>query len=249
MSDYNPFALVGKTVLVTGASSGIGQATAIEAARLGAKVVITGRNADRLQQTFGQLEGSGHLMVTADLTCPDDLNRLVGQSPELNGLVLCAGVGLTLPFNFCTREKFNEMFEVNYFAPVEFLRLLSRKKKILKAGSVVFIASIGGTTGFSNGNAIYGATKAGIVSTMKFCAIEMAPRNVRVNAVSPGMVETPLIHRTNRTEEELAKDMARYPLRRYGRPEDIAHGVVYLLSDASSWVTGHSLVIDGGVTI
>ena len=107
MSDYNPFALVGKTVLVTGASSGIGQATAIEAARLGAKVVITGRNADRLQQTFGQLEGSGHLMVTADLTCPDDLNRLVEQSPELNGLVLCAGVGLTLPFNFCTREKFN----------------------------------------------------------------------------------------------------------------------------------------------
>ena len=96
---------------------------------------------------------------------------------------------------------------------------------------------------------VIGATKASVVSTMKFCAIEMAPRSVRVNAICPGVVETPLIHRTNRTDEELAKDMSRYPLKRHGQPEDIAHGAVYLLSDASSWVTGHPLVIDGGVTI
>ena len=249
MTTYNPFSLEGKTILVTGASSGIGQATAIECSKLGAKLVITGRNAERLQQTFEQLEGEGHAQVIAELTSADDTFRLVDACTELTGVVLCAGLGLTLPFNFCSREKFDEMFAVNYFAPVELLRQLSRKKKILKNGSVVFIGSIGGTTGFSNGNTIYGATKASLVSTMKFCALEMAPRNIRVNAICPGMVETPLIHRTNRTAEELAKDMERYPLKRYGRPDDVAHGIIYLLSDASSWVTGHSLVIDGGVTI
>lgn len=249
MSSYNPFSLEGKNILVTGASSGIGQATAIECSKLGAKLVVTGRNVDRLQQTFDQLEGNEHHQVIADLTNGDDVKKLVEECSDLHGIVLCAGKGLTLPFNFCTREKFDEMFAVNYFAPIELLRQLSKKKKILKQGSIVFIGSIGGTSSFSNGNTIYGATKAGIVSTMKFCAMEMAPRNVRVNAVCPGMVETPLIHRSNRTEEELAKDMSRYPLKRYGKPEDIAHGVVYLLSDASSWVTGHSLVIDGGVTI
>ena len=249
MTTYNPFSLEGKTILVTGASSGIGQATAIECSKLGAKLVITGRNAERLQGTHNQLEGEGHQQVIAELTNDEDIKRLVEECPDLNGVVLCAGKGLTLPFNFCAREKFDEMFSVNYFAPVELLRQLSRKKKILKNGSVVFIGSIGGTTGFSNGNTIYGATKASLVSTMKFCALEMAPRNIRVNAICPGMVETPLIHRTNRTEEELAKDMSRYPLKRYGQPEDIAHGIIYLLSDAASWVTGHSLVIDGGVTI
>lgn len=249
MNNYNPFTLENKTILVTGASSGIGQATAIECSKLGAKLVITGRNVERLQQTFDKLEGDGHAQIIAELTSPDDTSRLVDACSELTGVVLCAGLGLTLPFNFCTREKFDEMFAVNYFAPIELLRQLSKKKKISKKGSVVFIGSIGGTTGFSNGNTIYGATKAGIVSTMKFCAIEMAPRSIRVNAICPGMVETPLIHRTNRTAEELAKDMSRYPLKRYGLPEDVAHGVVYLLSDASSWVTGHSLVIDGGVSI
>ena len=249
MPKYNPFSLEGKTILVTGASSGIGQATAIECSKLGAKLVITGRDVERLQQTFDQLEGHAHYQVIADLTSEDDIKKVVEDCCDLNGVVLCAGKGLTLPFNFCTREKFDEMFAVNYFAPIELLRQLSKKKKIVKCASVVFIGSIGGTKSFSNGNTIYGATKAGIVSTMKFCAMEMAPRNVRVNAVCPGMVETPLIHRSNRTEEELAKDMSRYPLKRYGEPEDIAHGVVYLLSDASSWVTGHSLVIDGGVTI
>lgn len=249
MSDYNPFSLAGKRILVTGSSSGIGQATAIECSKLGAKLVVTGRNGERLNATFERLEGDGHTQIIAELTDAESLKALVDACGELDGLVLCAGLGLTLPFNFCTRDKFDELFKINYFAPVELLRLLSKKKKIAKGGSVVFVGSIGGTTGFSNGNTIYGATKAGVVSTMKFCAIEMAPRKIRVNAVCPGMVETPLIHRTNRTDEELAKDMARYPLKRYGNPDDIAHGIVYLLSDAAAWVTGHSLVIDGGVTI
>ena len=249
MSDYNPFSLAGKTILVTGASSGIGQATAVECSRLGARLIITGRNAERLDRTFGMLEGDGHLRMPAELTDGDDINRLVHDSPVLDGLALCAGKGMTLPFLFSTREKFDEMFNVNYFAPVELLRLLGKKKKLAKGASVVFIASIGGLFKFVGCNTIYGATKAAIISTMKFCAKELAPKGIRVNAVSPGMVDTPLIHRGELTEEQLAENARTYPLGRYGKPNDVAHGIIYLLSDASSWVTGQALVIDGGITI
>ena len=123
MSNYNPFSLEGKTILVTGASSGIGQATAIECSKLGARLVVTGRNAERLQQTFERLEGEGHKQIMAELTNGADLQNLIDNCPQLNGLVLCAGKGLTLPFQFCTREKFDDVFNVNLFAPTELLRL------------------------------------------------------------------------------------------------------------------------------
>ena len=248
---YNPFSLEGKTILVTGASSGIGQATAIECARLGARVVITGRNAERLQETFSLLEGEGHQQFIAELTSAKELACLVDSCPEVQGLVLCAGKGMTLPFQFCTRDKFDTVFDTNFFAPVELLRALTKKKKIAKQGSVVVVASIGGTPGgkITLGNSIYGMSKAAIVSMMKFAAKELAPKKIRVNSVNPGMVETRMINSGTFTEEQYKADIARYPLARYGKPNDIAHGIIYLLSDASSWVTGHSLVIDGGVTI
>ena len=249
MSNYNPFSLEGKTVLVTGASSGIGKATAIECSKMGAKLVITGRNAERLQQTFTQLEGDGHLQFTAELTSGADLLNLVEISPQLNGLVLCAGKGLTLPFQFCTREKFNMVFDVNFFSPVELARLFFKKKKINNLGSVVVVSSIGGNFSHAVANSVYGASKAALTTIMKYCAKEFAARKIRVNGVNPGMVNTPLIHGDKITAEQLEIDKARYPLGRYGQPNDIAHGIIYLLSDASSWVTGHSLVIDGGVTI
>lgn len=249
MQNYNPFSLSCKAILVTGASSGIGQATAIECSKMGAKLVITGRNAERLQQTFGQLEGEGHRQIIAELANDDDVKRLVDESPELNGVVLCVGKGLTLPVPFCTKEKCQEIFGINYFAPFELLRLLNKKKKISKGGSVVCVSSISGNYSFSVGNLIYGASKAALSSAMKFCAKEFAGRLIRVNAVDPGMTETPLIRRGTLTEEQFLADTQRYPLKRYGQPNDIAYGIIYLLSDASSWVTGHSLVIDGGVTI
>lgn len=249
MTNYNPFSLEGKKILVTGASSGIGQSTAIECSKLGARLIITGRNAERLQQTFDQLAGDGHRQITAELTDGEEVKRLVDECSELNGLVLCAGKGLTLPFVFCSRDKFDDMFDVNYFAPVELTRLIAKKKKLANGASIVFVASIGGLEKFVGCNTVYGATKAALVSTMKFCAMELAPRGVRVNAVKPGMVDTPLIHRGRISEEQLQENARSYPLGRYGKPIDIAHGIIYLLSDASSWVTGHSLVIDGGVTI
>ena len=246
---YNPFSLEGKTILVTGASSGIGQATAIECSKLGAKLVITGRNAERLQETMDQLEGEGHQQIVAEMTSSADLTKLVAEVPVLSGLVLCAGQGMTLPFGFATKDKFDQIFDVNFFAPIELLRLLLKKKKMSKGSSVTFVSSVGGIYSFNPGNGVYGVSKAAVNSAMKFWSIELAPKKIRVNTVNPGMVNTKLINGGTFTEEQRAADMAKYPLGRYGEPNEIAHGIIYLLSDASSWVTGQSLVIDGGLTI
>lgn len=246
---YNPYSLEGKTILVTGASSGIGLASAVECSKMGAKVVITARNEERLKETLSQLEGEGHHMILAELTNQEEVERLVGEIPVLQGLVLCAGKGMTSPFPFSTREKYDEIFDVNFFAPVELLRLLVKKKKLEKESSVVFVSSVGGNMSFNIGNGVYGASKAALNSTMKFCAKELATKKIRVNSVNPGMVNTKLIQGGAISEEQHKLDMEKYPLKRYGEPEEIAYGIIYLLSNASSWVTGHSLVIDGGLTI
>ena len=249
--NYNPFSLQGKTILVTGASSGIGQETAIACSRMGARLVVTARDEQRLQSTVDHLDNKAaeHLLVIADLTSHEDVEQLVASLPALDGAVLCAGNSTTLPLQFGTREKFDAMFDVNFFAPVELMRLMYKKKKLNKGASVVLIASIGGTHSFMPGNGVYGASKAALNSVMKYAAREYASRKVRVNSICPGMVDTPLIHRGTITEEQLAEDAKRYPLGRYGQPQDIANGAIYLLSDASSWLTGHDLVIDGGFSI
>jgi NAD(P)-dependent dehydrogenase (short-subunit alcohol dehydrogenase family) len=246
---YNPFSLVGKTILVTGASSGIGRETAITCSRMGANVVINGRDPERLQATCDLLGCDDVPQIVADLTSQEDVERLVAALPPLDGAVLCAGNSTTLPLQFGSREKFDEMFDINFFAPVELLRLMYKKKVLQKGASVVLIASIGGTHSYMPGNGVYGASKAALNSVMKYAAREYSARKVRVNSICPGMVDTPLIHRGTITEEQLAEDAKKYPLGRYGKPEDIANGAVYLLSDASSWLTGHDLVIDGGFSI
>lgn len=245
---YNPFSLEGKTILVTGASSGIGRQTAIECSKLGAKVIICGRNQERLNETLSSMDGEGHIPFTGDLLEESVIKQLIQDIPNIDGAVLAAGRGLTLPFQFSTREKFDEIFNINFFSNVELLRMLAKKKKINTNGSVVVIVSIGGTKKFAPGNGIYGATKAALNSMVHFAAIELAPKKVRVNGICPGMIDTPLIHRGTISDEQLKLDAENYPLKRYGKPEDVAMGAVYLLSEASSWVTGHSLVIDGGMT-
>lgn len=247
---YNPYSLEGKTILVTGASSGIGQKTAIECSKMGAKVIIVGRNEERLQDTFSQLEGTGHLKVLAELTNPDDLDSLIDSLPVLSGLVLCAGIGgTTRPLLFCTKDKFEKVFEVNVYSTTELLRLLVKKKKMAKESSVVFVSSIGGVRVYNPGNGVYGASKSALNSIMKFSAVELAPKKIRVNSVNPGMVRTKLIENGTISDEQQKLDIEKYPLKRYGETIDVALGIIYLLSDASSWITGHSLVIDGGLTI
>lgn len=243
---YNPFGLDGKTILITGASSGIGKSTAIECSKMGATLVVTGRNASRLQETFEVLEGDGHSQFAADLTQQTGIEKLVKGLPPLDGAVFCAGVGMTIPIPFATREKFDQVFNTNFFSQTELTRLLYKKKILKNEASVIFIASVGGITSFNYGNSVYGASKAALNSYMKFCACEFAGRKIRVNSICPGMVETPLITNGAFTEEQHEMYREKYLLKRFGKPREIALGAVYLLSDASAWVTGSSLYIDGG---
>lgn len=245
---YNPFSLEGKSILITGASSGIGQQTAIECSKMGAKVIACGRDEDRLNHVLACMEGDGHSIFAGDLLDVDKIKELVDAVSGIDGAVFSAGRGLTLPFLFSTREKFDEIFNINFFSNIELLRLLAKKKKFNAGGSVVFIASIGGTRRFSPGNSVYGTAKAALNSMVNFAAVELAPKKIRVNSICPGMIETPLIRKGTLSDDQLKSDMEQYPLKRYGKPEDVAMGCIYLLSNASSWVTGQSLVIDGGIT-
>lgn len=245
----NPFSLEGKTILVTGASSGIGRSTAIEASNLGARLILVARNENRLKETLAALSGEGHRIISADLTDEASLNNLVEECGALDGVVLCAAKGLTRPVQFSDRAHFDEIFNINFFSTAELLRLLYKKKRLVREGSVVVISSMGGTHVFSGGNSIYGSSKAALDSFMKFAAKEFAPRKIRVNSICPSMIETPFIHRGTVTEEQLAEYAKRFPLKRFGRPEDVAYAAIYLLSSASAWVTGTSMIVDGGFSV
>lgn len=246
---YNPFSLEGKTILITGASSGIGRATAIECSKMGAKIIACGRNKERLENTLELLQGKDHKLFLGDLRDLNGIRSLVENVTSIEGLVLAAGKGLTVPFLFSKPEMFNDVFANNFFSHAEILRLFAKKKILRPSASVVIIVSVGGTNIFVPGNVVYGTAKSALNSLIRFAAIELSNKRIRVNGISPGMTETPLIHEGVITEEQLEQDKEGYPLKRYGQPEDIAKGAVYLLSDASSWVTGHTLVIDGGISI
>lgn len=247
----NPFSLIGKTILVTGASSGIGKATAILAAKMGAKVILAARSEERLRETAEEIKAAGPEaeIFAADLTAEGAIESLVNSLPAIDGTMLCAGKGLTLPVQFCTRESFDEIFDINFFSTAELIRMLYKKKKLNKSASVVAVSSMGGTHVFSGGNGIYGSSKAALDAFMKFAAKEFAARKIRVNTILPAMVDTPLIHRGTVSDEQLAENAKLYPLKRYGTPDDIANAAVFLLSDASSWITGTSMVVDGGLSI
>jgi len=249
---YNPFSLEGKTVLVTGASSGIGRGIAVECSKMGAKVVINGRNKERLQKTFDQLEGEGHIQIVADLSIQEDIERLANEVPELNGFVNSAGIPKICPVKRIDRQTLEEIMNVNAFGPILLTSQLLRKKKLQKKSSIVLIASISGVCMANTGEGPYAATKAALAGYTKTAAFELAAQGTRVNTICPGLVPTEILTLSNEmfSEDQLKETMyGRYPLKRVGTPEDIANGAIYLLSDASSWVTGINLVIDGGYTV
>ena len=245
---YNPYSLENKTVLITGASSGIGRATAMECSKLGAKCVITGRNAERLNETFSLLSGDGHSQILADLTIEKDIETLVEQSPVLDGFVCNAGITTTKPINYIKQSDMDSLFSVNTFAPVILTKTLLKKKKLSKGSSVVFTSSIASETQ-APGNSIYAMTKSAVATFSRFCALEFASRPIRFNSVHPGMVNTEMTDNLIFSKEELEADKQRYPLKRYAEPKEIAWAIIYLLSDASAFVTGTALKIDGGVTL
>ena len=240
----NPFSLSGKTILVTGASAGIGRGIAIACAGMGAQVVLTARNAERLQETLSMLEGEGHSYIVADLTIETQRVALVNQLPMLDGVVQCAGVGSRVPCKMLSQEDLDHVMKPNTEAPMLLQALLLSEKKIQKQASVVFIASAAATMPTA-GNAVYSASKAAMVAYAKCLALELAPRQIRVNCISPTMVWTDLAL-VGATTEQLTEAEKHYPLKRYGKPEDIASLAIYLLSDASAWMTGSNIEITGG---
>lgn len=244
----NPFSLKEKTILITGASSGIGRQIAIQCSRMEAQLIISGRNSDRLAETLSMMEGNHHTLISADIVTQQD--DILSNLPPLHGFVNAAGILELQPFQFLAEESFRNIFEVNLFAPSMLLQKMMKKKLIQKNGSVVFISSLAGNVIVSKGNSAYSSSKSALTAIAKTLALEYSARPVRVNSILPGMVKTEMMENflQNLTPEQLAEDEKKYPLG-YGNPEDVAFAAIYLLSDASRWITGSSLVLDGGFSI
>ena len=243
---YNPFTLKGKTILVTGASSGIGRSIAVECSKMGAKVCITARNDERLKQTLSMMKGDGHKAFIADLTDEDAILAMVDDMPPLNGVVHNAGIGDRTLCKTVKNGDIETVMAANFSGPVLLQRQLMKKKRMERESSIVFIAS---RAPFAPaiGNALYSASKGAILGYAKVLALEVSPQKIRVNSILPAMVWTGLVARDAEiTGGNYADAELTYPLKRYGRPEDIAYLAVYMLSDASCWMTGSCVDITGG---
>jgi len=245
------FDLEGKNILVTGASSGIGRQCAITFSKLGANVILVARNRQRLEETYNLLEKGNHLLFSQDITEYDELEKIVESSVEkigrISGFLHSAGVEMTLPLRVMKPSYYENMFAVNVIAGFELAKIISMKKYLNESeASFVFIASVMGLLG-QPGKVGYCSSKGALLSGTKAMALELAAKNVRVNCVLPGVVETPM---TKKMLEKLPEDAMQsiknmHPLG-LGKPEDIANVATFLLSDASRWITGTSLIVDGG---
>lgn len=247
MGEFNPFSLLGKTILVTGASSGIGRAIAISCSQMGATVVATGRNFQRLEETLDSMVSDGNAIIQADLTRIDDIKSLTVKSPKLDGVVHCAGIGHRMPAKLLTEAEVEKVMNSNFLSAVNLQTELMNAKKLNKASSVVFLASAAPQMP-AYGNAAYSASKGAIIGYAKCLSLELAPRGIRVNCICPAMVWTDLIMQDGVGKEELEQAQQKYPLKRYGQPEDIAYLAIYLLSDASMWMTNSCIEITGGTS-
>lgn len=246
--NYNPFNLEGKTILVTGASSGIGESIAIETSKMCGNLIVLGRDNERLQNTFNQLSPTGeHEQRIVDLRNREEIDELVDSLPQMDGLVLNAGVLKTVPVKNISDDNILDVFETNILSSIRFIQRLLKKKKIKANASIVFISSIS-TFQVKKGNSLYSATKGAINSFSKVLALELSTRGIRVNCIQPGFIRTRVLDSGALTEEQLQEHFRKYPLG-IGSPEDIAYPTLYLLSDAAKWVTGSVFTIDGGGTL
>lgn len=242
---FNPFTLEGKTILITGAASGIGKATSIESSKLGAKIIAVDVNEKGLEELMPQLEGDGHLPLAGNLCHEDFLKQIGESSPALDGVFLCAGVSDTTPVKFITEEKIQRVFDVNLTAPIMMLRQLLVKKKINKGGSLVWMSSYGAEK-VEPGLGIYAASKSAVNGIMRAYAKELVSRKIRSNSIMPMMIRTELLSTLNNiSDKDWEKQEAMYPLG-FGSPLDVAYAAIYLFSDASRWITGTQIRMDGG---
>lgn len=243
---YNPFSLENKVILVTGASSGIGRGIAIDTSKMGAKVYITARNGNRLNETFSQMNGKSNVIIPAELT--NEIDELVEKLPALDGIVLCAGIIKTMPVKNITDTAIEEIFKVNILSEIQLLSRLLRKRKLNKGASVVIISSVS-TFNVKVGNSLYSATKGAANSFAKAMALEVSKQKMRVNCIQPGFVPSSILNHSGIEQDNFLRWYAeRHPLG-FGEPSDIANACIYLLSDAAKWVTGSIFTIDGGYTL
>ena len=244
---YNPFSLEGKSMLVTGASSGIGRGICVDCSKMGAKIHLTARNEERLNETLSQMEGEGHFIHKVDLCSTDDIIELIDSVPVIDGVVLCAGIIKTMPVKNINEEAMTEIFNANIMGDIKLCSRLLKKKKLAHGGSVVFISSVS-TFNVKIGNSLYSATKGAVNSFAKAMALEVSKQQMRVNCIQPGFVPSNILENHGLGEEALQWYRERHPLG-FGTSSDIANGCIYLLSDASKWVTGSIFTIDGGYTL
>lgn len=245
----NPFSLGDKTILITGGASGIGRATAVQCTNMGAKVILVDLNEDGLTETCSLISRDDTEFRALDLTDIDKLTEMVASLPKLDGVVSNAGIVLSLLAKFSETKDMERIFKINTFSHINLIQQLIIQKKLNKGASIVFTSSMSGVYCGIAGGSLYGATKSAVLGYTKALAIELAPRGIRVNTIHPGMIETPLTQGTSLSKDLLEEDAKNYPLGRYGKPEEIAYSIVYLLSDATVWMTGSQLLIDGGYSV
>lgn len=243
----NPFSLENKRILVTGASSGIGQCIAVECSKMGAQMVVAARNQERLHETVSQIATSDSQEIIADISTVEGVDAIVEQVPELDGLVLNAGIIHTAPVKFINEENMMAVFNTNILSSIRLVQRLIKKKKLNRNASVVFISSIS-TFQVKKGNSLYSATKGAVNSFAKALAVEVGHLGIRVNCIQPGNIKTRVMDAGAITEEQRAEYMKKYILGE-GEPIDVAYPAIYLLSNAAKWVTGSIFTIDGGGTL
>lgn len=247
----NPFSLKNKNILITGASSGIGRQCAITFSQLGASVILIARNEERLKETYNRLEKGNHLIISQDITeynkLEEVVNTAVDKVGKISGFVHSAGIEMTLPLRSMQPSYYEKMFSINVIAGFELAKIISKTKYINKDwASFVFISSVMGILG-QLGKIGYCSSKGSLISGVKAMALELASKKIRVNCILPGVVETEMSNEMfQKLSEESKKNIVDMHPLGLGKPEDIAHACVYLLSDSARWVTGTNLIIDGG---
>lgn len=243
----------GRTVVVTGASSGIGRAVSIELSRNGATLILIGRNRARLEETAGQLDTGEHHIICLDLTLHSEIapgiRALSEEVGRIYGLCHCAGIVETRPLTSCKIDGLNTMMDINVTAGIELARVICRRDIMDETGgSILFVSSVYAHVGMP-GQIVYSASKGAISAAARAMAMELARRNIRVNSISPGLVRTPMIEDSfSKLSEEQAKKIEdSFPLGT-GQPEDVARAATFLLAPQSRWITGIDMVVDGGYT-